>query len=154
MRLTGIALVFASAVALQFAGMAQAAEPTPPAHIQKCYDNAMSDFDLVDCNDVEAKFWDKVLNDNYKMAMRGCTLVAQDNFEGTEAKKFEENCKKQLKDTQRTWIKYRDGMAKVQCDLFPDFGGTLQQVGCASAYNDLVKEQALKLWKVYGNKNF
>lgn len=150
MRLTGIALVLASAVAVQFAGMAQAADPTPPAAIQKCYDNAMGDFDLVECINAETEFWDKLLNDNYKKAMRGCTSFAQGYFTGAEVKDVEAKCKKQLKDTQRTWIKFRDGMSGIQCEYSFNYGGTLQRVECASAYNELVKEQALRLGRLYG----
>lgn len=151
MRLSGIALVVASAVALQFAGIAQAAEPTLPADVQKCYDNAVATPDIIECSNKEAEYWDKVLNENYKIAMQSCTKIAQDYYEGAEQKDFEAKCKKKLKSTQLTWLKYRDGMADVQCELSPNYRGTMQQLECASAYTTLVKEQALKLWYVYAN---
>lgn len=155
MRVSSLAIFFASAISLQTSSVAWAEEEYQdpaevlPVHISKCYQDAFATIDIIDCINAETEYWDRLLNENYKKAMQSCVEVARDNFEGVEQQEFEAKCKQQLKSTQLTWIKYRDGMSAVQCDLSPDFGGTAQRIGCASAYKEIVKEQALKLGRVY-----
>lgn len=123
-----------------------------PGAIQKCYAASVSDNDLVECNEAEAEYWDKVLNHNYKAAQKACSAIAEDYYVDEEQVNFAKKCKDDLKKTQLTWIKYRDAMSDIQCRLSPSYMGTMQKVDCASSYTQIVKEQALKLGRVYSNE--
>ncbi len=95
-----------------------------------CYD-MVSTVETVDCIDNVRKLWDKRLNERYKALMKAC-----ENKE----------CKKQLKDMQLAWIKYRDLVVKYKSDPFADgASGSASSFNSADFVLDATRSQAIIL---------
>ena len=78
------------------------------------------------CNGNELKYQDKILNKNYKQAM----------------KVLDTKHRAELKKVQRQWIKYRD----AKCDfLFGLTGGTMDLLIGESCYVDMTAKRAEEL---------
>jgi len=84
----------------EFVGMKPSA-----SNYKTCLNNAISDYEMIVCNDKELERQDKRLNRYYKQAM-----------------KSESNNKVRLKKAQRVWIKYRDSKCEAEAALME--GGT------------------------------
>lgn len=139
--------ILAGIVAMQLTSAVALADETVdqlPANLTKCYNEAYSTVDIVDCTNKEAQYWDNMLNNNYRRARQACK-VAAGNVDPGEQEQFIANCHNELKQAQLNWIAFRDHMNNIQCTLSPNYGGTMQQLDCASGYNQLIKEQAKRL---------
>lgn len=131
---------------------AWAAETESPQFIQKCFEKAVKTADIRDCYSQEYDYWDTQLNINYKKALQACDIQAkQVGSLGYvfDAKIFSKNCREELRDAQRAWVKYRDAFGHAKCDLDPDYGGTMSLITCDSIFVDLVKAQAIELGELY-----
>ncbi len=95
-----------------------------------CFDK-VSTMETVECISKITKVWDKRLNERYKAVVNAC-----ENKE----------CKKQLKDMQLAWIKYRDLTAKYKRDPLADGApGSFSAVNIGMFVLDATRSQAILL---------
>ena len=63
--------------------------------------------------------------------------------------KLNDSGKEILKQSQRNWIRYRDGERKINNEIAKDVysgGGSIQRIIVASRYNDITKQRAIELF--------
>lgn len=89
----------------------------------QCIEKDSSTFGMIECATEATKFWDKKLNTVYKKLMS-----LQENQEK----------KKSLKNTQLSWIRYRDQMSSLYMVLE---GGTMAQLNGDVWYMEATKAQ-------------
>jgi len=98
---------------------------------KKCYDNAMSTHEQLMCADKELKYWDTMLNKEYKKLYK--SLPKEE--------------KPRLKDAQRKWIKFRD----AECIFagYPMRGGSAEGILRLGCKVRLTKIRAIELKKTF-----
>ena len=82
---------------------------------KKCYDDAMSTHEQLACAHKELKYWDTILNNEYKKLYK--SLPKEE--------------KPRLKDAQRKWIQYRD--SECTFEAYEMRGGSAEgilRLGC------------------------
>ncbi|WP_180040422.1 MULTISPECIES: lysozyme inhibitor LprI family protein [unclassified Acinetobacter] len=114
-------------VVLGFIQMAQAEDRSLSKHFTACMDKAGGvTASMVECTAAETKRQDIRLNEAYKNLMN--TLSA--------------TRKKELQNTQRLWMKYRD----ANCNFYYDpNGGSIVRVTSAGCFMDMTAERANEL---------
>ncbi len=112
----------------------QAAEEELAPGFNACMNRSSATTDMIGCYDSAYQYWDKILNKNYKMAMKNC------DEEGTP------QCKANLKKAQRAWIQYKEGMAEY---IYSSSDGTMSRLSAAGFLAEETKKQA-KLLKSEG----
>ena len=94
---------------------------------QQCLDNGGGvTTNMRLCNSKELKYQDKLLNNNYKQAM----------------KRLDKDKKDELKKVQRLWVKYRDARRNFQ---FGITGGTIDLLNGDSCLIDMTAQRAEEL---------
>ncbi|TDF78998.1 lysozyme inhibitor LprI family protein [Pseudomonas sp. H9] len=101
------------------------AQNDSPAYSQ-CMQAAQTTLDMNNCNGAEIEQQDARLNTAYKKAMAALESAQQ----------------AQLRDAQRSWIKYRDTNCKLYFSLT---GGTIDQLNGAGCVLDMTKARADEL---------
>ena len=138
MKFTGIAAAIAAALLCSAALADSEADfnREVPGY-EKCMKKATANTDILDCISIARKHYDKLLNDNYKKAMKHCEVRRE--ITGGSGVKL---CKKKLKEAERAWIKYRDLMAEYvyQVNL-----GSIDQLNSAGFVAEETRKQALLL---------
>lgn len=84
---------------------------------------------MTECYSAATNYWDKILNANYKSAMRDCANTEHAN-----------ECKANLLKAQRLWIQYRDAMIPVIIDV--GGGGSISRLAADDFYARETKKQA------------
>ncbi len=100
---------------------------------QNCLDNSGGSTSyMVKCNKQELKYQDKLLNKYYKQLMKSLPVAKQ----------------KELKSTQRLWIKYRD----ANCGFYANLtGGTMDILSSSGCMVDMTAQRAEELKEMYGS---
>lgn len=114
-----------------FIGSANAEEVKFSAAYDKCMEASDGvTMNMIECMTDEHARWDKVLNDNYKAALKSLGEY------GGKARQ------EQLKAVQRHWLKYRD----ANCDFYNDpNGGSMAWVEANSCFLSATAERAVEL---------
>lgn len=117
---------------LLVAGMAApsaalAAEEELAPGFNACMNRSSATTDMVACYDSAYKFWDNILNKNYKKAMKNC----EEN--GTP------ECKANLKKAQRAWIQYKEGMSDY---IYNSSDGSMSRLSAIGFLTEETKKQA------------
>lgn len=79
--------------------LAQEEEELAPGYNACIADSGYSDFAMLDCVSSAYSYWDKVLNQNYKLAMQGC----QDSEDPAK-------CRQILRQAERHFVAYKEGI--------------------------------------------
>ena len=114
------------AAGLIFSGPVWAFDDKFSKNFQRCLDQAVGDFDIIECAQREFEKQDARLNVVYKKLM---------------AKESEEQ-KKKLREAQRAWIKFRDAWGDY---LYDQQGGTLARVTAMMWHLEATADQAGRL---------
>ncbi|HJD97531.1 lysozyme inhibitor LprI family protein [Mailhella massiliensis] len=112
-------------------GAALAEEELAPGY-NICMENALSNMDMMDCTQAAYEHWDKVLNENYAVALKAC-----DDAVDPAA------CRANIKKAERLWVQYKEAMAEAVADL--NGGGSLSRLAAESFLAEETKKQATLL---------
>lgn len=126
--------LLAAALVAPSAVLATGEEELAPG-FNACIDKASTTTAMVACYDSAYKFWDNILNRNYKRAMKNC------DENGTP------ECKANLKKAQRAWIQYKEGMSDY---IYSSSDGTMSRVSTIGFLTEETKKQA-QLLRPEGN---
>ena len=92
-----------------------------------CMNRASATTEMVECYNSAYNFWDKILNRNYKRALKNCEEY------GTQL------CEANLKKAQRTWIQYKEGMSDY---IYNSSDGTMSRLSAIGFLTEETKKQA------------
>ncbi len=92
-----------------------------------CMQRGYSTANMVECYNSAYEYWDKILNKNYKKAMKNC------DEDGTP------ECKANLKKAQIAWIQYKEIMSAF---ISSSSDGTISRVNTISFLAEETKKQA------------
>lgn len=126
--------LLAAALAAPSAVLAAGEEELAPG-FNACMNKASATTDMVECYNSAYNFWDKILNRNYKRAMKNC------DENGTP------ECKANLKKAQRAWIQYKEGMSDY---IYNSSDGSMSRLSAIGFLTEETKKQA-QLLRTEGN---
>ncbi len=109
---------------------AMAAEEELAPGFNACMQRGYSTANMVECYNSAYEYWDKILNKNYKKAMKNC------DEDGTP------ECKAKLKQAQRAWIQYKESMSDY---IVSSSDGSISRVNAISFLAEETKKQAKML---------
>ena len=109
---------------------AMAAEEELAPGFNACMQRGYSTANMVECYNSAYEYWDKILNKNYKKAMKNC------DEDGTP------ECKAKLKQAQRSWIQYKESMSDY---IVSSSDGSISRVNAISFLAEETKKQAKML---------
>ncbi len=118
--------LLAAALAAPSAVLAAGEEELAPG-FNACMNKASATTDMVECYNSAYNFWDKILNRNYKRAMKNC------DENGTP------ECKANLKKAQRAWIQYKEGMSDY---IYNSSDGSMSRLSAIGFLTEETKKQA------------
>ena len=121
-----------SAVMLAFFFDAAFAEEELAPGYNICMENALSNMDMVSCTHAAYEYWDKVLNENYAVALKACNDASDPAA-----------CRANIKKAERLWVQYKEAMAEAVVDL--NGGGSLSRLSAVSFLAEETKKQATLL---------
>ncbi|MDR1110259.1 MAG: DUF1311 domain-containing protein [Deltaproteobacteria bacterium] len=101
--------------------------------IDHCLNNATEYVEFTACYSEAASYWDNFLNENYQKVVDLCN---NDNGNG-------EQCLKILRNAQRSWLAYRDGMIKTIYEIMGN--GQVTEMQAAEFLYSSTQDQALIL---------
>lgn len=104
-----------------------AAEEELAPGFNACMQRGYSTANMVECYNSAYEYWDKILNRNYKKAMKNC------DEDGTP------ECKANLKKAQIAWIQYKESMSDF---ISSSSDGTISRVNTISFLAEETKKQA------------
>jgi len=96
-----------------------------------CIDGKFSTPDIANCMSEELENWNRLLNQSYKSLMPNLTKVQKDT----------------LRNTQRSWIKYKDLEYKNIESLLKNVKGTMYILIEIDRKSEITKQRALQLTK-------
>ena len=99
---------------------------------QRCLDNAMTTYAMVECNNQEWQYQEGLLSRYYKEAMHSLSY----------------NKKIKLRNVERLWIKYRD----ANCGFFANLtGGSIDRVNASACMADMTAMRVSELKQIVEN---
>lgn len=138
---TVAAMLLCCSIFILLPGVSPAEEAYPENELAPGFDQCMdaSNFstpDMIECVTDAYKYWDKLLNDEYKNAQKICS--GKDNNDEVKA------CQAKLKKTQQAWIQYKENMSDLIGNVLGG-GGQLDRFSADVFFAKETKKQALLL---------
>lgn len=119
--------IFSMAAIFSLTQTAIAAEEELAPGFNKCMEESEGvTANMRECLSNAYEYWDKKLNLNYKQALKNCP---------------NDTCIIELKQMQRSWNKYKEGMSKMILNYGMNAGGTLASIESYDFVVRLTKEQ-------------